>query len=449
MRKFTAIVMMLALCVTAGTTGRAAGEETYRTAEEYRGENSWRYRDGQRIEIEEGSDAVIRTAEDRVWGIDVSEHNGLIDWEKVKQTGIGFVIIRCGYGTDYEAWDDKRWERNVSECERLGIPYGVYIYSYADNTEEAYSEAQHVLRLIKGHNLSYPVYFDMEELKMLKYDKAALATTFCTAMTNAGYRVGVYSNLDWWTNYLTDPCFEQWERWVAQWSSKCDYKGSYGIWQYSSKGRVDGIDGDVDMNYQVQDNLGFGNPGWEVPFEDVDARAWYWPYVHYINEFGIMTGLDPSHFGVEETLSRAQFAVTLYRMEKNPETEYSETFPDVPEDDFYTIPVVWARNSGRNIIQGYEDGMFGPTDPVTREQIAVMMYRYAGEPAVPAFVEEELNRFQDAGAVSPFAREAMAWAVWRELIQGDKGRLDPQGYTKREVCATILQRYIEEIGLQE
>ena len=217
-------------------------------------ENSWRYQDGELIrsaedEISVISDAYASNATKK--GIDVSEHNRNIDWEKVKAAGIDYAIIRCGYGDNYDNQDDKQWMRNVSECERLGIPYGVYIYSYARNTDMASSEAQHVLRLISGHKLSYPVYFDMEDNSTLGSDFGAIAQTFCSTVQNAGYAVGVYANLNWWNKYLTDTRFEQWHRWVAQYNIQCDYTGTYAMWQYSSKELVDGIDGPVDMNYLI------------------------------------------------------------------------------------------------------------------------------------------------------------------------------------------------------
>ena len=217
-------------------------------------ENSWRYQDGELIrsaedEISVISDVYAPNATKK--GIDVSEHNRNIDWEKVKAAGIDYAIIRCGYGDNYDNQDDKQWMRNVSECERLGIPYGVYIYSYARNTDMASSEAQHVLRLISGHELSYPVYFDMEDNSTLGSDFGAIAQTFCSTVQNAGYAVGVYANLNWWNKYLTDTRFEQWHRWVAQYNIQCDYTGTYAMWQYSSKELVDGIDGTVDMNYLI------------------------------------------------------------------------------------------------------------------------------------------------------------------------------------------------------
>ena len=85
--------------------------------------------------------------------------------------------------------------------------------------------------------------------------KAQIATTFCNAISNAGYEVGVYSNLDWWTNYLTDPVFDSWSKWVAQWNSKCTYTGTYDVWQCSSSGRVDGISTNVDLNFWLEDDI--------------------------------------------------------------------------------------------------------------------------------------------------------------------------------------------------
>ena len=94
-------------------------------------------------------------------GIDVSQHQGIIDWEKVKNH-IDFAIIRCGYGQDIPGQDDRMFKRNADECTRLNIPFGVYLYSYAKNETEALSEAKHVLRLIEGYQMAYPIYLDLE-----------------------------------------------------------------------------------------------------------------------------------------------------------------------------------------------------------------------------------------------------------------------------------------------
>lgn len=195
-------------------------------------------------------------------GIDVSVHNGTIDWDKVKAAGVEFAIIRCGYGLDYAYQDDSQWRRNVSECERVGIPYGVYIYSYADSVSQAANEADHALRLLRhcGAWLRYPVYFDLEE-RFLESNRFApllgeMAMTFCSKISKAGYTPAIYANTNWFTNYLTEPIFDTWGRWVAQYNATCTYgKGAYQMWQCSSLGVVRGIGGNVDLNYE----LGYSN----------------------------------------------------------------------------------------------------------------------------------------------------------------------------------------------
>ncbi len=112
--------------------------------------------------------------------IDVSEHQRRINWEAVKPH-IDGAIIRCGYGDDEAGQDDKWWSYNVKECERLGIPYGVYLYSYADSVAHANSEVAHAKRLLKGHKPQYPVYIDLEEERYGAFAKKA-ADIFCKAM---------------------------------------------------------------------------------------------------------------------------------------------------------------------------------------------------------------------------------------------------------------------------
>lgn len=182
--------------------------------------------------------------------IDVSEHQGIIDWEKVKPQ-IDGAILRCGYGINYAKQDDAMFRRNADECTRLGIPFGVYLYSYADTVEEAKSEAAHVLRLVRGYKLAYPVYLDLEE-PGTEAGAVERAKVFGDIIEQAGYWCGVYANLNWWDNYL--PGLDRFTKWVAQYNNECQYDGPYlDIWQYTSKGKVYGIDGNVDMNECYRD----------------------------------------------------------------------------------------------------------------------------------------------------------------------------------------------------
>lgn len=185
-------------------------------------------------------------------GIDVSHYQGEIDWNKVKGQ-IDYAILSVGYGDDITNQDDKQFHKNAKECTRLGIPFGVYIYSYATSISQAKSEADHVLRLIKGYKLDYPVYYDLEDAgttgKCSNKFIADVAEVFCNAIEKDGYWAGIYANTSWFNNKLTDSRFNNWVKWVAQYSSDCTYKGKYDMWQYASDGKVDGISGNVDMNY--------------------------------------------------------------------------------------------------------------------------------------------------------------------------------------------------------
>lgn len=189
-------------------------------------------------------------------GIDVSKYQGNIDWETVASS-IDFAIIRCGYGDDQTDQDDEKWTRNVEACERLGIPYGVYIYSYALTDEQALSEAQHVIRLLAGHSPTLPVYLDLEDsgttgmltcATILRHTKI-----FCEAIEDAGYIPGVYATSSWWSGKLASGEYNRWNRWVARFSDNLNYNGELNAWQYSESGSVSGVSGNVDMDYWYGD----------------------------------------------------------------------------------------------------------------------------------------------------------------------------------------------------
>lgn len=161
--------------------------------------------------------------------IDVSEHNGLIDWEVTKEH-INGAIIRCGYGSNYEYQDDKYFIQNVIECERLNIPYGVYLYSYAVNNEMAVSEGVHLTRqLSECNNVQLGVYLDCEENRQMRIVNDVIKQVR-RIIEIAGYKFGIYANYNWFKNYIKPQ--ENDLIWLAQWevlqpSLECD------IWQYT------------------------------------------------------------------------------------------------------------------------------------------------------------------------------------------------------------------------
>lgn len=189
-------------------------------------------------------------------GIDISHHQGDIDWDLTKNE-IEFAIIRCGYGIDKVSQDDLKYKRNAEMCTKYGIPFGVYLFSYARSDEEASSEADHVLRLIKGYNLKYPVYYDVESNDYINQNSneqlVRNCEIFCKKIEAAGYYVGIYSDKHFLTTKLNSNSLDKYDKWLAQWSSKPTYNGYFGLWQYTSDGAVSGINGRVDMNIAYLD----------------------------------------------------------------------------------------------------------------------------------------------------------------------------------------------------
>ena len=182
----------------------------------------------------------------------------------------------------------------------------------------------------------------------------------------------------------------------------------------------------------------------ELPYTDVYADDWFYNSVAYAYEHGIMTGKAPTIFAPYEPLARAQFAIILHRMNGTPSMEYTARFLDVGAADWYKDAVLWAADTG--VVTGYSNGRFGPADNINREQMAVMMFRYANYKQYDTSARADFSGYLDAGSVSGFAEEAMQWAVAEGIITGkyDQTMLEPQGNASRAECATIMMRFMEK-----
>lgn len=191
-------------------------------------------------------------------GIDVSSHNGDINWSKVKASGIGFAILRAGYGK-VASQVDANFFHNYANAKNAGIPVGAYWYSYAKTVEEAKLEAAACINTLKDTKLEYPIYYDVEENSQYKLGKAkvsAIIKAFCDTMEAAGYWVGVYTNASWYNSVLDDEVKTRYAIWIAHWGvSKPGINGSYGMWQYNigKNNPINGISGDVDLDYAYVD----------------------------------------------------------------------------------------------------------------------------------------------------------------------------------------------------
>lgn len=177
---------------------------------------------------------------------------------------------------------------------------------------------------------------------------------------------------------------------------------------------------------------------WSNPFADIDEKAWYYPAVRYVGENNLMTGAENSYtFSPNTNLSRAMLAQILYNKEGKPAVTKGSGFGDVPTGAWYEDAVTWASEKG--IVSGYEDGRFAPNDPVTREQLVVMLWRYFDSPSA-----EGLLAFTDVGAIRGYAQEAMTWAVREQIISGyEDYSLRPADTANRVQVAQILKSCME------
>lgn len=190
-----------------------------------------------------------------VKGIDVSRYQGTIDWAKVKKAGVKFAMLRCGTGYGGGTKDTK-FETNYKNAKAQGIAVGAYFYTYAKNKAEAEKDAYNVLKWIKGKQFEYPIAYDVEDNSIKNLGMAVISEnikTFCEILEKAGYYVSVYANKDWLVNRIDADCKKKYDTWLAQWNNKVTYDGSYGMWQYTSSGKVDGINGNCDLDYAYQD----------------------------------------------------------------------------------------------------------------------------------------------------------------------------------------------------
>ena len=201
------------------------------------------------------SDGSLNTGSGHL-GIDVSKWNGNIDWNAVKNSGVSYVIIRCGYrgSTTGALIEDPMFRSNIKGASAAGLKVGVYFFTQAVNEVEAVEEASMVLGLIKGYNISYPVFLDVEPSngrgdKIDAGTRTAVCRAFCQTIQNSGYKSGIYANKTWLNSYVDAPSLASYKIWLAQYAAAPSYsKTKYDMWQYSSKGKVAGISGSVDMN---------------------------------------------------------------------------------------------------------------------------------------------------------------------------------------------------------
>ena len=183
-------------------------------------------------------------------GIDVSWYQGDIDFAKVKASGVKFVIIRAGYGK-YITQKDPYFEKNYKNARAAGLDIGVYWYSYATSVADAIAEAKTCMTIISGKSFEYPVFFDLEERAQFSRGRNfcdSLVNAFCGELEKCGYFAGLYISRSPLQSYISSSVAKRYTLWVAEYASKLNYSGDYAMWQYSSNGKISGINGSVDCD---------------------------------------------------------------------------------------------------------------------------------------------------------------------------------------------------------
>ena len=202
-----------------------------------------------------GSDGKLSKSSGAM-GIDVSKHNGNIDWTAVKNSGVSYVIIRCGY-RGYSTGvlvEDPKFRSNISGAKAAGLKVGAYFFSQAVNEVEAVEEASMAIDLVKSYGLNYPLFLDVEASGgradgISRETRTAVCKTFCQTVQNSGISAGIYANKTWFTEKINTASLTSYKLWLAQYASAPTYTATrYDLWQYSSTGKVSGISTNVDMN---------------------------------------------------------------------------------------------------------------------------------------------------------------------------------------------------------
>lgn len=461
MNKVKIAFAILALSFASATASVAvplaayAGEEAINTSEgaPVSKENSWRYEDGEPIVSSDSAAACSDSEDDGIAlqsvgtmpsnvtarGIDVSGWQGNIDWQAVKNSGIDFAILKIGNLDESETdgwYTDSCFVRNMTECERLGIPYGVYVYAYGKSTWAYENGADHIISLLKGHHPSLPVYLDLEDdtinpgkSSITKQQLLQFSRAFCDRISAAGYYPGVYSGAGWFKNYLTDSAYTsgEWSVWVAQYPYGSKYMdcisesesgeypeypshGKYDFWQYSSLANVSGISGHVDINYCYVDLSASNSSSGSITFSDVNSDTPHSADIVWLGENGISTGW--AKFGGRRTfqpyakIARADMAAFLYRLAGSPDYEAPSVSPfkDVNASTSHYKEICWLASQG--ISEGWTEAdgtkTFRPYSNTARADMAAFLYRLAKS---PQYDESSFTGFSEVDSSTPHYKE--------------------------------------------
>ena len=424
-----------------------------------------------------------------VKGVDISEFNGGVNFDALKKAGVEFVIIRTGFGSDYPGQQDKNFGVNVTACEISNMPFGVYHYSYAKDRQGGVEEAKHCLRILNGRTPAYGVWFDMEDASTIGGNLAAAAQGFCETIENAGRYVGVYANVGWWKNYLTDPIFDKWDKWVAQYYTECQYEGDYGIWQYTDKLVIGGKNFDGNWAYKDYPEITKDQEG-----KTMNSR------VFSEQENGITKPYGNGHTGVDlgwksyagpntPIISHSQGTVTYIQTGRvhddsaTGDASYGNLVKIKHPNGYYTLYAHLSQVDvavGQNVDKGQKIGNMGDTGVASGPHLHFEVrnasdnwidptpYINADLPGLPteeetmteqqvrdivATVNKETAEARAKEAVSSWAKDTVNDIMEYGIMEGDdNGKLEafrPRDYITREEVAQVVLNLLDSDVLRD
>ncbi|KFI59372.1 GH25 family lysozyme [Bifidobacterium gallicum] len=396
---------------------------------------------GKRV-VRQGNGQVFSA--DAMKVIDVSEHQEAVDWTKVVRSGVDGAVLRLGYGIEN---DDVRFAQNLQGVRKVGLPFGVYLYSYAYDAQFAREEANYVADVMDRYGIRdnmLPIFYDLEEWTWTGHRHPTTAAqykpivdAFFNTLAKRGYtHVQVYSYMDYLNHELNDPSIRARTGWVAQYKPNFDYaypssyQGSRG-WQYTDAGDVWGITGAVDASAFDR-----------YVFRDVNMHSTaHAADIDWMRANGTTTGYGDLTYRPASTVVRQDMAAFLYRVAGSPAftptAAQKQRFKDVGAGTPHAREIWWLAASG--ITTGFDDGSYRPMNHVNRQDMAAFLYRLAGSPAYTPSAAEQ-TRFADVNASTPHAKEIW-WCAANGIATGfADGTYRPTNTVIRQDMAAFLHR---------
>ena len=388
----------------------------------------------------------------------------------MKASGVKYVMIRCGYrgyGSNGTIVKDPYFDTYVKGALENDLYVGVYFFSAATTEAEAIEEAAYVLKWCKDYKITYPIAYDFEYFGNL-FDAESGNPYRTNGLTNSQlnknakaflgyikthseYKTMLYGSAHYLKNtWKVSEFTPEHYVWLAHYptsitNNKSTYNGNYEMWQCTDNGIVPGINTAVDMNF---DYKFYSFLSGKSIFLDVDHSLWCYEAVKYCKENEIILGYGGAreYFKPNDKMTRGMFVTILYRMAGIPDFDESlaKQFPDVNQDWYYARAIKWASVVG--IVNGYEDGKFGPDDPIMRQDLAIMIRSYARvvlNKDVSVQDETGLSKFEDYLKINSYAVESVLWSINNKVMNGtNEGYINPHGIATRAETATMICNYL-------